>query len=362
MRPGQGDIFRRVCSAPFPAAVATALLLFGSACGPRPRPDAAPPAATVVRSTFVSVGSPAPSVHASTLAADGDAVVIAWFAGPYESHPEVAIWLTRCRAGTCETPRIVASGAAPDGRRYPTWNPVLFRTRDGALQLYYKVGPNPREWWGMRMRSTDGGRRWSAPERLPDGILGPIKDKPVPLASGRWVSPSSTEAPDSANAWRVHFELSDDDGRTWRRTTPRRGPVPDVDAIQPTILRHADGRLQALARTRGPGRIAVSWSEDDGESWSPLGLTDLPNPNSGLDAVTLRDGRHLLIYNHASEGRTPLNLAISRDGVRWTPLLTLESEPGEYSYPAIIEGTDGTIHATWTWKRQRIRHMEIRLR
>jgi predicted neuraminidase len=88
-------------------------------------------------------------------------------------------------------------------------------------------------------------------------------------------------------------------------------------------------------------------------------LTDLPNPNSGIDAVTLKDGRHLLIYNHTVKGRSPLNLAASADGHRWQAALTLENEPGEYSYPAIIQTADGLIHMVYTWKRQKIRHTVV---
>jgi len=87
----------------------------------------------------------------------------------------------------------------------------------------------------------------------------------------------------------------------------------------------------------------------------------LPNPDAGIDALTLRDGRHLLIYNPTTRGRTPLNVAISSDGKDWQPLVTLESNPGEYSYPAIIQTRDGLIHATYTWKRQRIKHAVLEL-
>jgi predicted neuraminidase len=90
-----------------------------------------------------------------------------------------------------------------------------------------------------------------------------------------------------------------------------------------------------------------------------LSLTALPNPNSGTDAVTLKDGRHLLIYNHTALGRSPLNLALSTDGKVWQAALVLENEPGEFSYPAIVQTRDGLVHAVYTWKRKRIRHVVI---
>ena len=89
--------------------------------------------------------------------------------------------------------------------------------------------------------------------------------------------------------------------------------------------------------------------------------TALPNPSAGVDGVTLKDGRHLLVYNHTPRGRTPLNVAISTDGKEWQALVTLESEPGEYSYPAMIQTRDGLVHITYTWKRKRIKHAVLDL-
>ena len=131
-----------------------------------------------------------------------------------------------------------------------------------------------------------------------------------------------------------------------------------IDAIQPSILMHAGGRLQAIGRTRS-GRVFETWSADGGQTWTPVTLTELPNPSAGTDAVTLRDGRHLLVYNHTPKGRTPLNVALTRDGKTWETVHVLESEPGEYSYPAIIQTTDGLVHITYTWKRERIKHVVI---
>ena len=90
-----------------------------------------------------------------------------------------------------------------------------------------------------------------------------------------------------------------------------------------------------------------------------MSLLPLANPSSGTDAVTLKDGRHLIVYNPVARGRTPLNVAVSRDGREWKDVITLEDQPGEYSYPAIIQTSDGRVHITYTWKRQRIRHAVI---
>jgi len=315
----------------------------------------APFAQAVVRREFVFDTLPAPSVHASTIVEGPDALVAAWFGGTYEGADDVGIWASRLVDGSWSPPVEVARGAAPDGAPLPCWNPVLFGARDGSIRLFYKVGPSPQRWWGMATTSRDGGRSWAAPVRLPDGILGPIKNKPVTLPDGIIVSPSSTESTDDPSVWRVHFERSVDGGASWTASQPgTRG----IDAIQPSILVHADGRLEAVGRTRS-GRIFETWSSDDGAHWRDLALSVLPNPNSGIDAVTLRDGRFLLVYNHTASGRSPLNVAVSRDGSLWEAALVLERDEGEYSYPAVIQTSDGLVHITYTWRRRRIRHVVL---
>jgi predicted neuraminidase len=123
--------------------------------------------------------------------------------------------------------------------------------------------------------------------------------------------------------------------------------------------------LQVLCRTQ-EGVIATSTSKDLSQSWSQLKATDLPNPNSGIEAVTLADGRHLLIYNPLSTDksnwgkRSTLSIAMSLDGAAWTKIADLEKEiGGEFSYPAVIQTSDGQVHVTYTWKRQKIKHLVI---
>jgi predicted neuraminidase len=202
----------------------------------------------------------------------------------------------------------------------------------------------------MLITSNDGGKSWSAPRRLPEGILGPIKNKPVALRDGSLLCPSSSEH----GGWTVHMERTADLGANWTKTAPLNDGK-EFGAIQPTVLFHPENRLQILCRSRQKV-ITECWSEDGGKTWGPMKATALPNPNSGIDAVTLKDGRHLLVHNPVARGRSPLIVSVSANGRTWSPVVTLESEPGEYSYPAIIQGRDGKVHITYTWKRQRIRH------
>jgi predicted neuraminidase len=317
----------------------------------------------LIASEFIFEKAPFASAHASTIVETRNGLVAAWFGGTREGASDVGIWVARRLERRYDykwTPPVeVATGVQPDGTRYPCWNPVLFDLHADELLLFYKVGPNPRAWRGLVRTSRDGGRTWSDARRLPDGILGPIKNKPVRLFDGTLLAPSSTESPAQPSAWRVHFERSTDEGLTWTSASPpQRSDGSTVDAIQPSILIHPGRRLQAVGRTRS-GQIFETWSSDGGQVWTPLVLTSLPNPNSGIDAVTLRDGRHLIVYNHTREGRSPLNVAVSRDGLAWASAFVLERDPGEYSYPAIIQTADGRVHITYTWKRQRIKHVTI---
>jgi alpha-L-rhamnosidase len=206
-------------------------------------------------------------------------------------------------------------------------------------------------------RSTNYGATWGKPERLPDGILGPIRNQPYEI-EGMLVCPSSTEK----NGWKVHFEYTTDNGKTWTKG-PDLNDANPITGIQPTILNHSNGILQALTRSQNE-TINETWSYNSGKTWTPLQQTGLINNNSGIDAITLQDGRHLLVYNNCkAPSRSPLNVAISKDGKNWEPLLELENEVGaEFSYPYVIQTADEKIHITYTWKRKKIKHVVLSAR
>jgi predicted neuraminidase len=304
----------------------------------------------IVSSEFIYERASYPSCHASTIVetAHGQ-LVAAWFGGTAEKNPDVGIWVARWEKGGWSANVEVANGVQADGTRHPTWNPVLFEPRGGPLMLFYKVGPSPQTWWGELRTSTDDGKTWSAARRLPEGILGPIKNKPVQLADGTILSPTSTETDERPSKWRVHFERSTDGGKTWTATAMLNDGI-TLGAIQPSILFHGGARLQALGRSR-QGRVFQTWSEDNGKTWSEVTLLDVPNPSAGTDAVTLKDGRHLLVCNPVARGRTPLTLQLSTDGREWKQVVVLED--------AVIQAKDGRVHVTYTWRREKIRHVVL---
>jgi predicted neuraminidase len=310
---------------------------------------AAPP------SEFIYQTAPFPSCHASTIVeiSHGE-LLAAWFGGTGEGKPDVAIWSSRKSNGVWSEP--VELAREPN---IPTFNPVLFFSADKTLWLYYKFGPSPSQWTGARRSSMDGGRTWSAVDYLPAGVLGPIKNKPLVLPDGTIVSGTSVE---SYHAWASWVERSTDGGKNWTKHGPITFPGEPWGTIQPAIVPLPGKKLRMFVRsTSRIGKICAADSSDDGRTWTELKPTDLPNPNSGIDAVGLKDGRVLLVYNHTQKGRTPLNLAVSASGDKWNNFLALESEPGEFSYPAIIQGADGDVHVTYTWNRKKIKHVQIPL-
>jgi predicted neuraminidase len=294
-----------------------------------------------------------PSCHASTIAEITGGFITAWFGGTAERNPDVGIWVSRFINGKWSKPAEAANGIKENNKRYPCWNPVLYNSGDEIL-LFYKVGPSPSEWWGELVTSDDKGISWSAPGKLPEGIIGPVKNKPVLLKNGILLCPSSTEDA----GWRVHMEMTPDNGITWTKTQALNDK--SIAAIQPTILLHPSGKIQILCRSK-QSQIMTAWSEGNGVRWSVLVPAGIPNPNSGIDAVTLKDGRHLLVYNHLTSGRNILNVALSKDGLNWEAAVLLENgtEEKEFSYPAVIQSKDDMIHITYTWNRKLVKHVVI---
>ena len=347
-------------------------LLRGSVTGDSNRP-------AILCSTFLYDSAAFPECHAATIAETPNGLVAAFFGGTRERDPDVCIYLSRKARGSdhWSAPQEIANGLQADSTRYPCWNPVLYQIPGGDLLCFYKVGPSPASWKGWLLRSKDGGFTWSRPAALPEGFLGPIKNQPVIAADGTLICPSSREG----NGWQICFELSPDGGRTWQMAKAVPTPPPSAagaepnsedgvtaafEAIQPALFLHKDGTIQALCRSKNQVILRTT-SNDNGRTWTLLRRTSLPCNNSGLDGITLADGRQLLVYNHVSPPpgksrgeRSPLNVAVSVDGNTWWAALVLENDhAGEYSYPSVIQSADGMVHIVYTWHRKRIRYLML---
>jgi predicted neuraminidase len=325
-------------------------------------PAAASASAAILLEEFVFLQGPTRDCHSSSLMelANGD-LLCTWFGGTREGNPDVNIWLARKpRGGQWGEPTSVSDGG---GRT--CFNPVLVQLQGGDIQIFYC---SPDIDTGQVITSSDNGHHWTKPRQLPAGFVGPIVNKPVYMDDGTIIAGSSLQGDPGK---RIHVELSADNGRTWTKVGPISDPAnTKYRIIQPTLLVHSQQRLQILARTNEKhedARMAQTWSEDGGLTWSAVSDGTLPNNNSAIDAVTLDDGRHLLVYNHSTredpvggrKGRGILTVAVTRDGINWEAAAVLEYRTGsvQYSYPSVIQTRDGLVHVTYSWHRKRIKHV-----
>jgi predicted neuraminidase len=305
-----------------------------------------------VEKEFIFEHAPFRSCHASTIVETERGLMAAWFGGSKEGAADVAIWGSVRGARGWSPPDVIA-----DEPETACWNPVLFQERSGRLYLFYKAGPSPQTWSGFYRVKEREDADWREPVQMAAGLLGPSKNKPLQLKSGRIVAGTSVE---SYRAWAAWAELSDDGGRSWRRVGPIAVAGEPRGVIQPTIFETRHGLRMLMRSTPRIGRVCRADSFDEGETWTEAAVTDLPNPNSAIDAARLRDGRIVLCHNPVERGRTPLALSVSEDdGETWRETLVLERDEGEYSYPAIIETSSGEVHVTYTWRRERIAHAVI---
>jgi predicted neuraminidase len=316
-------------------------------------------------------------------------LLVSWYRGSGErSADDVAVYGARLRRGDKqwgEAFLMADTPGFPDGntamfidsqhRLWLFWPLVIANSWESCLTHYrissdYEKGGAPKwSWQGIialkpvdfeqqmlkgfaeRQKMFDVPLRVGNPDRykplLNDKLATRLgwqpRCKPTVLPSGRILLPLYSDT------FSVSLmAISDDQGQTWQASQPLAG----FGNIQPAVVRREDGTLVAYMRENGPvRRIRVAESKDDGMSWGPVGAIDLPNPGSGLDAVRLADGKWLLIYNDTNKGRSSLAVSLSDDeGKTWKWTRHLERhDSGQYHYPAVIQGRDGTIHAVYSY-------------
>ncbi len=297
------------------------------------------------------INPPFASCHASTLTeAQRGEILCSWFAGTEEGAEDVKIWIARKNEKEWSLPVVVAE------EERPCWNPVLYTMPAGDILLFYKAGAHPQVWSGFVKRSIDGGNTWLNSFDLPAGVIGPAKNRPLLLDSGILLCGSSTE---SWRRWGCWIDITSDMGATWRKSSPINIDTQLFGIIQPALVFYKN-KIRLFARSHQIGYICTAESGDSGLTWSLASPTNLPNPNSAIDAINLSDGRILLVYNHSKENRYPLNIALSNDGGKtWDIRLILETESGEFSYPCVIQTENKLIHISYTWNRKNIEHVVL---
>ena len=339
--------------------------------------------------------------HASTIVKlRNGGLMCCWFGGSHEGEADVAIYASRkmnisqrvaanvsANGVGCEALEAGMGWSAPvklANGADANWNPVLFFREDGTLLLFYKEGQRIAEWRTMFMTSSDDGKTWSAPRELVTGDVsggrGPVRNKLIRLASGRVLAGGSTEH----GIWRAFADISDDNGISWHKSNAvaiaklkynEREKTAESNiavssqsfygrgVIQPSLWQSADGSVHMLLRS-SEGFVHRADSTDEGESWSAAYPLTLPNNNSGLDLVALADGRLLLVCNPVAANwgmRSPLSLFMSEDdGHTWHKLIDLETEKGEFSYPAII-AQDHDVYISYTYDRKNIAVVQIKI-
>lgn len=292
--------------------------------------------------------------HASTILKKDDKIICAWFEGSKEKSKDVKIKLSIYEKGVFKEPKVISAK-----ENTPHWNPVLFDLED-KIAIYFKVGFEICDWVTYVSYSFDGGYTFTEPKELIEndisGGRGPVKNKAIRLKNGRILCPASTEK----GKWLPFCDISDDNGKSFKKVNI---PCEGVGLIQPSFWQDEKGLVHALMRSNN-GFIYRSDSFDFGESWCLSYKTDIPNNNSGIDLVKLKDGRIILICNPVNENwgaRSPLSIYISRDdGENFTKIYDLETVKGEFSYPAVIN--DGEkIYITYTYNRKSIVFCEIKI-
>jgi len=315
-----------------------------------------------ITNTFITEKPITTNSHAATLVeTKPNEIMAAWFGGKYEGAKDVGIYFSTYRNKTWSAPQNLIQPLIKKGDTLPCWNPVLFKAKGKTLYLFYKVGKNPREWFGAMISSRDNGTTWSNPEYLPEGILGPIKNKPIEVTPGVILCGSSTESVEG-NLWRSHVETYTEATGKWKKINIENRQ--NFEIIQPTFLVHSD-KIQMLFRSKH-NKLITSWSKDKGQNWTQTDSINVVNSNSGIDALTLSKKSFLLVNNPLKQGkdwfngRNVLDVEHSQDGIHWNKLFDLEYQPeGEFSYPAIIQTSDKKVHVLYTYNRKYIKHVSF---
>jgi predicted neuraminidase len=328
---------------------------------PRPASAAAPDGPPIHHE--IELPTPTPSAHASSIAMMPDGSLrIAWFGGAREGAGDVGIWMAEVSpAGRVGEHWLALARKDLEARLSRViriiGNPVVWCDPRGVLRLWV-VSVSYGGWSGSSvnaLESRDGGRSWENPRRL---VVSPlfnlstlVRAQPVALSDGSIGLPAYHEL---ARKWGLWIRL-DESGHMYalERIMPATGSW-----LQPSVAPLSSTRAIALLRCAVPELAAVgrASSTDAGAAWRAEGTLPIPNPDSGLALLALQDGSLLLAANPSTSNRAKLQLFRSRDnGETWVPSRVVAEAPqGEFSYPCLVQGSDGLVHLSFTRQRKGI--------
>jgi predicted neuraminidase len=302
---------------------------------------------------------------------DSNSYLAVWKGGPgiglsnIDIKQNVGIWAAKRENNIWGRPFQIVSS-------YETvcWNPILLKLNDNELILFYRMGFTPRRSASFIKRSFDNGISWSEAEILPAGIYGPTLARPLLTKDGKIIAGSSisvgetSSKSDSSQATACWVEISDDRGQNWEKYGPIQIPDRHFGPIEPVLFYTKENNLAMICRDRANkvgklGYVHRAISYDDGKHWTSFEKTNLPNPDSGLSIIDLKNGKLLLFYNHSHTNRYPLSIAISEDsGKSWNKLFDIETKSGEF--PSAILDKDGLIHLTYAVKNSSDKQRSIK--
>lgn len=318
---------------------------------------------------------------------NGD-ILCAWFAGTFEGSADVSIICARLPKGADKWEEPVPVSCDPERSEQ---NPSLFAGPDGAVWAMYtaqkdRVAGKDNMQFTSQVRcqkSFDGGKTWGDYETVfPEE--GTFARQPIQiLSNGRWIFGNwlCRESPDGLANDPSAFQISDDQGKTWRQVM-----MPGSNGrVHPNVVELEPGHLAAFMRSREADFIYRSDSFDNGDSWSEPVPTALPNNNSSISAIKLKSGRIAIAYNHASAPeavkngsawpglRCPVAVALSEDGGKTWPLIrNMELGEGyigdenksnnrQYEYPYLMQARDGMLHLAFAYHdRESVKWMTFR--
>lgn len=346
---------------------------------------------------------------------NGDLLCV-WFSGTQEGIPDISIYMSRLNKGESEWSKPVKLSDDPTRSEQ---NPILFPDPNGKLWLIYTAQKSGNQDTAIvRYRiSEDQGYTWGAVETL-FGTPGTFVRQPiVVLDNGEWIIPVFYCVVSPGEKWvgdndYSAVKISNDQGQSWSEYV-----VPNsIGCVHMNVEKLSDGSLLALYRSRWADYIYMSYSYDNGRTWTEPVPSELPNNNSSIQFTKLNNGKLALVYNHMSaenctERRTslyddiedeeeekndsstpvvlennpntkkafwgapraPMTIAISEDGGKtWPYSRNLEIGDGyamtnnskeqlnrEYSYPSVKQTPDDTIQVTFTYFRQRIKYVAV---
>ncbi len=225
----------------------------------------------------------------------------------------------------------------------------LLRLQSGEIALFYLRKNSLTDCRPLMRISRDEGRSWSEPivciNEVGYNVLN--NDRAVQLKTGRLLLPVSLHNTPKQNKFNgrgvISCYLSDDNGKSWQQSISKQ-QGDNITLQEPGVVELKDGRLLMFCRTPH-GSQYVSYSDDNGDTWSPFKPSNIISPVSPATIERIPNTGDLLLIWNNHDGvdakykgkRTPFNVAISRDeGKSWERIQTLEDDPnGWYCYTAL---------------------------